>query len=229
MAAEHILVVEDDEDILELVSYNLTKAGYRVTTAASGEAAIKAARSKPPDLVLLDLMLPGVDGLEVCNTLRRDQRTANIPVIMLTARSEEADIVAGLELGADDYITKPFSPRVLLARIKAVLRRKTKAPAEEQTVIKLKELVIHPGRHEVTVRSKRADLTATEFKILHLLARRPGWVYTRQQIIDAARGDEYAVTDRSVDVHIAGLRKKLGPLGSQLETVHGVGYRYKER
>jgi two-component system, OmpR family, alkaline phosphatase synthesis response regulator PhoP len=228
MATEHILVVDDEEDILELVSYNLTKAGYRVTSVTSGEDAIKSARAKLPDLVLLDLMLPGVDGLEVCNTLKRDHRTANIPVVMLTARGEEADIVSGLELGADDYITKPFSPRVLLARIKAVLRRKMKAPIEEQAVIKLKDLVVHPGRHEVTVRSKRVDLTSTEFRILHLLARRPGWVFTRQQIIDAARGEDYAVTDRSVDVHISGLRKKLGPLGEQVETVHGVGYRFKE-
>ena len=229
MASEHILVVDDEEDILELVSYNLAKAGYRVTSVTSGEDAIKSARSKLPDLVLLDLMLPGVDGLEVCNTLKRDHRTANIPVVMLTARGEEADIVSGLELGADDYITKPFSPRVLLARIKAVLRRKMKAPTEEQAVIKLKDLVVHPGRHEVTVRGKRADLTSTEFRILHILARRPGWVFTRQQIIDGARGEDYAVTDRSVDVHISGLREKLGPLGAQVETVHGVGYRFKER
>jgi two-component system phosphate regulon response regulator PhoB len=229
MAANHILVVDDEEDILELVSYNLAKAGYRVTAVASGEEAIKSARSKSPDLVLLDLMLPGVDGLEVCNTLKRDPRTANIPIVMLTARGEEADIVSGLELGADDYVTKPFSPRVLLARIRAVLRRNTKAPAEEQAVIKLKDLVIHPGRHEVTARGKRIDLTSTEFRILHLLARRPGWVFTRQQIIDAARGEDYAVTDRSVDVHISGLRKKLGSLGEQVETVHGVGYRFKER
>jgi two-component system phosphate regulon response regulator PhoB len=229
MSGQHILVVDDEEDIIELVSYNLVKAGYRVTSVGSGEDAIKAARSKAPDLVLLDLMLPGVDGLEVCNTLKRDPRTANIPVIMLTARGEETEVVTGLELGADDYITKPFSPRVLLARIKAVLRRNTKAPAEEQAVIKLKDLVIHPGRHEVTARGKRADLTSTEFRILHLLARRPGWVFTRQQIIDAARGEDYAVTDRSVDVHISGLRKKLGPLGEHVETVHGVGYRFKER
>ncbi|MDD4858537.1 MAG: response regulator [Candidatus Krumholzibacteria bacterium] len=228
MAAEHILVVDDEEDILELVSYNLMRAGYRVSTVASGEEAIKAARSKLPGLVLLDLMLPGVDGLEVCNTLKRDPRTANIPVVMLTARGDEADIVTGLELGADDYITKPFSPRVMLARIKAVLRRKAKAPAEEQAVIKLADLVIHPGRHEVTVKGRKADLTSTEFRILHALARRPGWVFTRQQLIDAARGDDYAVTDRSVDVHIVGLRKKLGPAGKKIETVHGVGYRFRE-
>jgi two-component system phosphate regulon response regulator PhoB len=228
MGSEHILVVDDEEDILELVSYNLSKAGYRVTKAVSGEEALKSARARPPDLVLLDLMLPGVDGFEVCNTLKRDPRTANVPVVMLTARGEEPDIVAGLELGADDYITKPFSPRVMLARIRAVLRRKTKAPAEETAVIKLKDLVIHPGRHEVAARGKRADLTSTEFRLLHLLARRPGWVFTRQQIIDAARGDEYPVTDRSVDVHIVGLRKKLGSLGERIETVRGVGYRYRE-
>jgi two-component system alkaline phosphatase synthesis response regulator PhoP len=228
MAQEHILVVDDEEDILELVRYNLAKAGYKVTAVASGEDAIKTARSKLPDLVLLDLMLPGVDGLEVCNTLKRDQKTANIPVVMLTARGDEADIVTGLELGADDYITKPFSPRVMMARIKAVLRRRMQQPAEEKAVLKLKDLVIHPGRHEVAVRTKRVDLTSTEFKILHLLARRPGWVFTRQQIIDAARGEEYPVTDRSVDVHIAGLRKKLGPIGKQIETVHGVGYRFRE-
>ncbi len=228
MATEHILIVDDEEDILELVAYNLAKAGYRVTKAASGEEAIKAARSKAPDLVLLDLMLPGVDGFEVCNTLKRDPRTANVPVIMLTARGEEPDVVAGLELGADDYVTKPFSPRVLLARVRAVLRRKTKAPSEETVVIRLKDLAIHPGRHEVAAKGKRVDLTSTEFRILHLLARRPGWVFTRQQIIDAARGDEYPVTDRSVDVHIVGLRKKLGALGERIDTVRGVGYRYRE-
>jgi two-component system alkaline phosphatase synthesis response regulator PhoP len=228
MPAEHILVVDDEEDILELVSYNLTKAGYRVSTVASGEEAIKVARSKLPGLVILDLMLPRVDGLEVCNTLKRDPRTANIPIVMLTARGDEADIVTGLELGADDYITKPFSPRVMIARIKAVLRRKATVPAEEQAVIKLADLVIHPGRHEVTVKGRKADLTSTEFRILHALARRPGWVFTRQQLIDAARGADYAVTDRSVDVHIVGLRKKLGPVGKKIETVHGVGYRFRE-
>jgi two-component system alkaline phosphatase synthesis response regulator PhoP len=228
MAQEHILVVDDEEDILELVRFNLAKAGYRVTCVASGEDALRVARTKLPDLVLLDLMLPGVDGLEVCNTLKRDHKTANIPVVMLTARGEEADIVSGLELGADDYITKPFSPRVMLARIRAVLRRRSQKPAEEKTILKLRDLVIHPGRHEVTVRGKRADLTSTEFKILHLLARRPGWVFTRQQIIDATRGEEYPVTDRSVDVHIVGLRRKLGAIGKQIETVHGVGYRFRE-
>lgn len=228
MAMEHILVVDDEEDILELVSYNLSKAGYRVSRAATGEEALKTARARVPDLVLLDLMLPGVDGFEVCNTLKRDPRTANVPVVMLTARGEEPDIVAGLEMGADDYVTKPFSPRVLLARVRAVLRRRTKAPAEETAVIRLKDLVVHPGRHEVVVKGKPVELTSTEFRVLHLLARRPGWVFTRQQIIDAARGEEYPVTDRSVDVHVVGLRKKLGGLGERLVTVRGVGYRWQE-
>ncbi len=228
MPSGNILVVDDDEDILELVSYNLTKAGYKVAKATTGEEALKAARTKVPDLILLDIMLPGLDGFEVCNTLKRDPRTTNVPVIMLTARGEEPDVVAGLEMGADDYITKPFSPRVMLARIRAVLRRKTLAPAEESAVIRLKDLVIHPGRYEVIVKGRRVELTSTEFRILHLLARRPGWVFTRQQIIDAARGEEYPVTDRSVDVHVVGLRKKLGSLGDRIVTIRGVGYSYRE-
>ena len=228
MAHEHVLVVDDEEDILELVRYNLVRGGFDVTTVTTGEEALKKAKNNMPDLVLLDLMLPGVDGLEVCNILKREPKTAHVPIVMLTAKGEEADIVSGLELGADDYITKPFSPRVLVARVKAVLRRKAKAPVDMTTVIKRRDLVIHPGRHEVTVKGKRVSLTSTEFHILHYLARRPGWVFTRQQIIDAARGDEYPVTDRSVDVHIVGLRKKLGPLGTYIETVRGVGYRFKE-
>jgi len=228
MGRQHILVVDDEREIRELLDYNLRKGGFDVACVSTGEDALASVRYRRPDLVVLDLMLPGVDGLEVCRRLQADARTRRVPIVMLTAKDGEADIVTGLELGAADYIVKPFSPRVLLARIKAVLRRKTKAPAEEQAVIKLKDLVVHPGRHEVTVRSKRVDLTSTEFRILHLLARRPGWVFTRQQIIDAARGEDYAVTDRSVDVHISGLRKKLGPLGAQVETVHGVGYRFKE-
>ena len=228
MPREHILIVDDEEDILELVRYNLVRGGFDVTTVTTGEEAIKKAKSSIPDLVLLDLMLPGVDGLEVCNILKREAKTAHVPIVMLTAKGEEADIVVGLELGADDYITKPFSPRVLVARVKAVLRRKTKTPSDTTTVIKRKDLVIHPGRREVVVKGKTVSLTSTEFHILHYLARRPGWVFTRQQIIDAARGDEYPVTDRSVDVHIVGLRKKLGPLGTYIETVRGVGYRFKE-
>lgn len=228
MANEKILVVDDEEDILELVRYNLTKNGYKAVCVGTGEDALKAAKSESPDLIILDLMLPGVDGLEVCKILKADSRTAAIPIVMLTAKGEEADVVAGLELGADDYVTKPFSPRILLARLRAVLRRKSRQPAAESQVIKIHDLVIHPGRHEVLVRGKPVELTYTEFRLLHSLARRPGWVFTRSQIVDAVRGSDYPVTDRSVDVQIVGLRKKLGPCSEYIETVRGVGYRFKE-
>ena len=227
MARETILVVDDEEDILQLLEYNLGKNGYRAVCVTNGEDALRAARSNPPDVVLLDLMLPGMDGLETCKVLKNDAKTAHVPVIMLTARGEEADVVSGLELGADDYVTKPFSPRVLLARIKAVLRRKPADGDDDSATLKIHDIVIHPGRHEVLVHGKPVELTHTEFLILHLLARRPGWVFTRQQIIDTARGDA-PVTDRSVDVHIVGLRKKIAPCGKYIETVRGVGYRLKE-
>lgn len=230
MARETILVVEDDEDIQELIRYNLAQAGYRVTLAGSGEDGLKAARTKPPDLVLLDIMLPGMDGLEVCRLLASQDNTRHLPIIMLTAKGEEADIVTGLQVGADDYITKPFSPRVLLARIKVVLRRQERDTEEGAAAQPLKagELHIHPGRREVRVKGKLVDLTYTEFGILHFLARHPGWVYTREQIVDAVHGADYPVTDRSIDVQMVSLRRKLGAAGDGLETVRGVGYRYKE-
>lgn len=227
-AKENILVVDDEEDILELVNYNLSREGYLVSCAATGEEGLKDARLKLPDLIVLDLMLPGLDGLEVCKQLKADEKTARIPVIMLTAKGEEADIVTGLELGADDYITKPFSPRILIARVKTVLRRQTAEPQDDAAAIKIHDLVIHPGRHEVLVKGKSVDLTFTEFKILHTLIKRPGWVFTRYKIVDAVRGDDYPVTDRSVDVQIVSLRKKLGPCGKYVETVRGVGYRFKD-
>ena len=228
MPREKILVVDDERDILELVEYNLSKDGYHVSCVTTGEDALKAARGDLPDLIVLDLMLPGLDGLEVCRTLKGDPKTSRMPIVMLTAKGEEADVVTGLELGADDYITKPFSPRVLVARIRAVLRRKAQKPAEETSVIQIHDLVIHPGRHEVLVRGKPVELTLTEFRVLHYLARNPGWVFTRYQIVDAVRGSDYPVTDRSVDVQIVGLRRKLGPCGKYIETVRGVGYRFKE-
>jgi two-component system phosphate regulon response regulator PhoB len=228
MSRERILVVEDEEDILELVNYNLVKNGYSVDTVMEGEKALLAARANPPDLVILDLMLPGVDGLEVCRVLKKDPNTQHIPVIMLTAKSEESDVVAGLELGADDYIPKPFSPKVLIARVRAVLRRKSREEVDSETPLRIHDLAIQPGRHEVHVSGKPVKLTLTEFQILHLLARRPGWVFTRYQIVDEIRGEDYPVTDRSVDVHMVSLRKKLGGSGKFLETVRGVGYRMKE-
>ncbi|MBW2342261.1 MAG: response regulator [Deltaproteobacteria bacterium] len=227
MAKEKILVVDDEEDILELLKFNLSREGYQVSCAASGEEALTQVRSKAPDLMVLDLMLPGIDGLEVAKSLKQDPETKNIPIVMLTAKGEEADIVTGLELGADDYITKPFSPRILVARVKAVLRRKTKELPDETSVLRVHDLEIHPGRHEVLVNGKPIPLTFTEFGILSYLVRRPGWVFTRSQIVDAVRGQDYFVTDRSVDVQIAGLRKKLGPAGRYIETVRGIGYRLK--
>ena len=228
MPKERILVVEDEEDILELVRYNLARENYQVICSASGEKALKIAASEPLDLVVLDLMLPGMDGLEVAKNLKNNTRTQHIAIVMLTAKGTEADIVTGLELGADDYVTKPFSPRVLTARIKAVLRRKTDEKPDDTVIIKIHDLVIHPGRREVRLSDKPVDLTFSEFQVLSLLARRPGWVFTRYQIVDAVRGDDYPVTDRSVDVQIVGLRKKLGAAGKYIETVRGVGYRFRE-
>jgi two-component system phosphate regulon response regulator PhoB len=227
MAHESILAVEDDEDILELLRYNLAKEGYRVTAVTTGEEGLRLARSTTPDLVLLDLMLPGVDGLEVCRSLKMDAKTRLAPIIMLTAKGEEADIVSGLELGAEDYITKPFSTRVLLARVRAVLRRRRTALPAEDALLKIHDLVIDPGRHEVLVQGQPVELTATEFRLLHLLARRPGWVLTRAHIVEGIHGDDYPVTDRAVDVKIVALRKKLGPAAQYVETVRGVGYRFK--
>jgi two-component system phosphate regulon response regulator PhoB len=228
MADNKILVVDDEEDILELVRYNLAREGYRVVCAATGEQALNKAGSEPFDLIVLDLMLPGIDGLEVAKKLKSKPETRHIPIIMLTAKGEEADIVTGLELGADDYVTKPFSPRILVARVKAVLRRKVHDEVDDSSIIQIYELEIDPGKRKVLAEGLYVELTFTEFQILYLLARRPGWVFTRFKIVDSIRGDDYPVTDRSVDVQIVGLRKKLGPCGIYIETVRGVGYRFKE-
>jgi two-component system phosphate regulon response regulator PhoB len=228
MAKVHILVVDDEEDILELVRYNLEKGGFQVSCAETGTDALRKARAELPDLILLDLMLPGLDGLEVTSLLKNDSKTRHLPIIMLTAKGSEADIVRGLEAGADDYIAKPFSPKVLVARARAVLRRKGRDTVEERSSLKVHNIVIHPGRHEVVVNGEPVQLTFTEFRVLEFLARRPGWVFTRSQIMDAVRGEDYIVTERSVDVQIVGLRKKLGECGSYIETVRGVGYRFKE-
>ena len=228
MTGQQILVIEDEEDILEIITYNLTNEGYRVAGVTSGEDGLKAAKNAPPNLIVLDLMLPGIDGLEVCKILKHDDRTAHIPIVMLTAQGEETDIVTGLELGADDYITKPFSPRVLIARVRALLRRAAAEPVNETDTIRAHDLVITPGRYEVSVGNKPVTLTFTEFKILHTLVRKPGWVFTRYQIVNAVRGEDTIVTDRSVDVQIVGLRKKLGSAGKYIETVRGVGYRFRE-
>jgi len=223
-----ILVVEDEDDIQELVRYNLEKEGYKVYCAATGERALKDIQSRKPDLVVLDLMLPGIDGLAVCREIRSMQSVGRTPIIMLTAKGEEADIVAGLEVGADDYVTKPFSPRILLARVRAVLRRQAGDQPDSVAVLKRGPIEIDPDRHQVLVNGRPVELTFTEFRVLQFLARRPGVAFTRYQIVDAVRGEDYPVTDRSVDVQIVGLRKKLGSYGSCIETVRGVGYRFKE-
>lgn len=229
MDKETILVVDDEEDILELVRFNLSREGFSILCAATGEEAWKILKANRIDLLVLDLMLPGMDGLELTRRLKKEPRTQKIPVIMLSAKGEEADIVTGLELGADDYVTKPFSPRVLIARVRAVLRRRLPVPEAEGEVLEIYDLAIHPGRRTVTVNEEPVDLTYTEFQVLFFLAKRPGWVFTRTQIVDAVRGDDYPVTDRSVDVQIVGLRKKLGAGGQYIETVRGVGYRFKEK
>jgi two-component system alkaline phosphatase synthesis response regulator PhoP len=229
MAKNKILIVDDEEDILDLVNYNLTKEGYKVYQVTTGEDALESAREVVPDLVLLDLMLPGLDGLEVCKILKNDPLTHNIPIIMLTAKGEETDVVTGLELGADDYIPKPFSPRVLIARVRAVLRRGTLAQKEDdKEVVRIHDLLIDPIKFRVTYQDKPVELTITEFRLLQFLAKRPGWVFTRYQIVDALKGEDYPVTDRSVDVQIVGLRKKLGEGEHLIETVRGVGYRFRE-
>jgi two-component system phosphate regulon response regulator PhoB len=223
-----VLVVDDEEDLLELVRFNLVRDGYAVAVASTGEDALRMIRRESPDLVVLDLMLPGIDGLEICRRLKADPRTREIPIVMLTAKGEERDVIAGLDRGADDYITKPFSPRVLSARVKALLRRREQdRHAEQDATLEVHELSIHPGRHEVRLAGEPVELTYTEFALLHFLARKPGWAFTRTQIVDAVKGEDYPVTERSVDVQVAGLRKKLGEFASYIETVRGVGYRFR--
>lgn len=229
MAKEKIMIVEDEEDILELIRYNLEKEGYSTICVESGEICLEKTRELMPDLILLDLMLPGIDGLRVCRILKSDSKTAHIPVVMVTAKGEESDIITGLEMGADDYLPKPFSPKVLIARIRSVLRRLQGQEQEDAGgVVKRRELVINPGRREVLMKNTVLELTFSEFEILYLLAKRPGWVYTRNQIVNEIKGDDYPVTERAIDVQIVGLRKKLGNLGKYIETIRGVGYRFKD-
>ena len=233
MPGEHILIIEDDEDIQQLVTYNLIRSDYKVSCADNGRHGLDIAGRENPDLILLDLMLPGFDGLEICKMIRADAKNKNIPVIMLTAKGEESDVVKGLECGADDYITKPFSPKVLLARIKAVLRRKSDKMSgleekREKDIVSIHGMQIDPFRHEVTVKGLPIQLTVSEFNILRFLAKNPGRVYTRQQIIDEIRGYDYIISDRAVDVQVFGLRKKIGEAGKYIETVRGIGYRFRE-
>ena len=219
--------MDDEEDIQELLEFNLGREGYNVLCAGTGEEALTIARSNPPALIILDLMLPGMDGLEVCRILKNEAKTEHIPTIMLTAKAEEVDIVTGLELGADDYVTKPFSGKVLVARIRRLLRRKTKQTLDMATV-KIRDLTISPARREVLIKGKPVNLTLSEFNLLYTLARRRGLVFTRCQIVDSMHNGDYAISDRAVDVQVACLRKKLCPCRYYIETVRGVGYRFKD-
>ena len=227
MSKEHILIVDDEEDVLELIRFNLDKNGYSVDTASTGQEALLKAKAILPDLVVLDLMLPDINGLEICKKLKAYDKTQNTPIIMLTAKGEESDIVTGLELGADDYMTKPFSPKVLVARIRRIINRVIDRDLEKAPV-KVHDMVIDPARRQVLLKNKPVDLTFTEFNILYTLAKKPGLVFTRYQIVDALHGNDYLVTDRAVDVQIVGLRKKIKPYNKYIETVRGVGYRFRD-
>ncbi len=222
--SKFIAVVEDEPDIAELIRVHLRKSLFEVRTFLSGNKFYEFLLQKKPDLIVLDLLLPDIDGLEICKDLKNRQETKEIPIIMLTAKSEEMDKVLGLELGADDYMTKPFSPRELVARVKAVLRRSEQT--QESVEIKAgDDISIDKAKHEVRIKGKKIDLTTTEFKILELLASKKGWVFSREKILDYLWGKEKAVLDRTVDVHIRHLRKKLGKKGSLIKNIRGIGYK----
>jgi len=226
MAKGRILIVEDDNDIAEMVEYNLTEEGYETICAADGAAGVRMAGKHHPDLVILDIMLPVMDGFEVCRKLKSGDSTADIPIIILSAKSRETDKVLGLELGADDYVTKPFSPRELIARMRGILRRGRRDHAANRAEIG--DIVIDSDRHKVTIRGKEVSLTFSEFKLLECLARRPGVVFSRDSIIDAVAGENAVVYDRTVDAHVKSLRHKLGKAKEYIETVRGAGYRFRE-
>lgn len=224
-----ILIVEDEEDLRDIVVYNLEREGYKTVAVESGEEGLSQTIALKPDLVILDLMLPGMNGMDVCRQLKQSDDTKNIPIIMASAKGEEADIVSGLELGADDYVTKPFSPRILLARVRSVLRRSKQAGnKEDTTTLEIDGMKIDTKKFQLSIDGGSVDLTKSEFGILHFLASHRGWVFTRYQIVDAIRGEKYVVTERAIDVQIAGLRKKLGSHADLIETVRGVGYRFRE-
>ncbi len=226
MAKGMILVIDDEKDLIDLVSYNLEKEGFVVKGALKGETGLAKAIGELPDLVLVDLMMPDIDGLEVCRRLRSDPRTASIPIIILTAKSGESDRVVGLELGADDYVTKPFSPRELAARVKAVMRR-TSPRTASSGVIRRGEMLIDLNRREVSCEESIVALTASEFRLLYFMATHPGQVFSRSELIDGALGRDVSVSDRTIDVHVTGLRRKLSQCGEWIETVRGFGYRFR--
>lgn len=231
MSKKKIMVVDDEADIRELIKFNLEKEGFDVLPVADGESALEEARLRQPDLIILDVMLPGIDGIEVCFKLKSDPASKSIPIVMLSAKSDESDQLVGLKIGADDYLVKPFSPKVLVAKISAMLRRGDvviSGTVDESPVIRSKGLFMNPNDFSVTYQEKPLKLTAVEYKILYFLARKPGRVYTRERIIEQVRGDDVIITGRTVDVHILSLRRKLGDASDLIETVRGIGYRVRE-
>ncbi len=230
LKTERIVVIEDETDILEVIAYNLKREGYDVVTSTSGEDGLDKIEKTKPNLVVLDLMLPEVDGIELCRKLKSDPVTQAIPVIMVTAKGEESDVVLGLGVGADDYVTKPFSPRELTARVKAVLRRsKTRTEVDRRERVTFEGVIIDPQRHEVKVDGESVALTATEFRLLHFLASHPGRVFTRDHLLTRVIGEDAIVIDRNIDVHVRAIRKKMGARRDFIETIRGVGYRFKDR
>jgi two-component system, OmpR family, alkaline phosphatase synthesis response regulator PhoP len=227
MSKGNVLVIDDEKDLIELIRYNFEKEGFRVIGANDGESGLSLVSSEKPDLIVIDLMLPGMDGLEVCRKLRSGSETSHIPIIMLTAKSSESDRIVGLELGADDYVTKPFSPRELGARVKALLRRSA-GFRPQPTIIRQGNLTIDPASHQVCSGEKKIDLTATEYRLLQFLASHPGFVYSRSALIDGALGSDVTVLERTIDVHIMSLRRKLGDCGQWIETIRGFGYKFRE-
>jgi two-component system phosphate regulon response regulator PhoB len=224
----NILIVEDEADIAELIRVNLEMAGHTVAIQGTGDGGLKAVQAHSPDLMILDIMLPGMSGLEVCREVKGNPNTKAVPIIIVSAKGDESDIVKGLEYGAEDYVTKPFSPKVLLARVEALLRRNSKKEVSNTDDIKFGEISISPKRVEVVIKGEKVDLTQSEFKILHHLILHPGWVFTRAQMVATVHGENYSVTDRTIDFQMVGLRKKMGDMGEYIETVRGVGYRFKE-
>jgi two-component system, OmpR family, alkaline phosphatase synthesis response regulator PhoP len=231
MSRATILVIEDDPEIRELLSFSLAREGWSLVMAEDGERGLAVLPSANPDCVVLDIMLPGMDGVEVLRSIKSDPARKRLPVIMTTAKGEESDIVSGLELGAEDYVVKPYSPKVLAARIRAALRRTAALPSQAlrpETLLERGDIRLDTGRHEVLVKERKLRLSVTEFAILEFLLRNPGWVFSRSQIIDAVKGRDYPVTDRAVDVQILSLRRKLGESGDDIETVRGIGYRIRD-
>ncbi len=227
MSDRRIALVEDEPDIAEVLRYNLQREGFDVEVFPRGDSALSGIRKRPPDLVLLDLMLPGLDGLEVCRMLKREPKTAEIPLIMLTARGEETDRIVGLELGADDYIPKPFSPREVILRIRAVLRRRGVAAADPVQVLEAGQVRLFPDAFRLEVAGEETTMTATEFKLLHFLMSRANRVQTRDTLLTDVWGYSEGVDSRTVDTHVRRLRRKLGPEAARIETIVGVGYRFR--